>query len=78
MDVIYWIQGHSKRLKSFIANRVAEIQRKSDQAHWRHVLGEQNPAEDATKGQDLKKPFPLKAAGSRDLPFNMIRRHHDL
>ena len=55
MDVIYWIQGHSKRLKSFIANRVAEIQRKSDQARWRHVLGEQNPADDATKGQDLKK-----------------------
>ena len=25
------------------------------QAHWRHVLGEQNPADDAKKGQDLKK-----------------------
>ena len=60
MDVIYWIQGHSKRLKSFIANRVAEIQRKSDQAHWRHVLGEQNPADDAKKGQDLKKLIRYK------------------
>ena len=36
MDVIYWIQGHSRRLKPFVANRVAEIQRKSDPAQWRH------------------------------------------
>ena len=34
MDVIYWIQGHSRRLKPFVANRVAEIQRKSDTAQW--------------------------------------------
>ena len=25
MDVIYWIQGHSRRLKPFDANRIAEI-----------------------------------------------------
>ena len=54
MDVIYWIQGHSRRLKPFVANRVAEIQRKSDPVQWRHVPGEQNPADDATRGLDLK------------------------
>ena len=54
MDVIYWIQGPSRRLKPFVANRVAEIQRKSDPAQWRHVPGEQNPADDATRGLDLK------------------------
>jgi len=54
MDLIYWIQGHSRRLKLFVANRVGEIQRKSDLAHWRHVPGEQNPANDATRGLDLK------------------------
>ena len=54
MDVIYWIQGHSRRLKPFVFNRVAEIQRKSDPAQWRHVPGEQNPADDATRGLDLK------------------------
>ena len=54
MGVIYWIQGHSRRLKPFVANRVAKIQRKSDPAQWRHVPGEQNPADDATRGPDLK------------------------
>ena len=54
MDVIYWVQGHSRRLKSFVANRVAEIQRKTSPAQWRHVPGEKNPADDATRGLDLK------------------------
>ena len=54
MDVIYWIQGHSRRLKPFVSNRVAEIQRKSDPAQWRHVPGEQSPADDVTGGLDLK------------------------
>ena len=54
MDVIYWIQGHSRRLKPSVANRVAKIQWKSDPAQWRHVPGEQNPADDATRGLDLK------------------------
>ena len=54
MDVIYWIQGHSKQLNPFVANRVAEIQRKSDPAQWRNVPGEQNPTDDATRLLDLK------------------------
>ena len=54
MDVIYWVQGHSRRLKSFVANRVAEIQRKTSPAQWRHVPGEKNPADDATRGLDLR------------------------
>ncbi|PFX25917.1 hypothetical protein AWC38_SpisGene9441 [Stylophora pistillata] len=57
MNVIYWIQGHSRRLKSFVANQVAEIQRKSDPAQWRHVPGDQNPADDATSGLDLRNLF---------------------
>ena len=54
MDVIYWVQGHSRRLKSFVANRVAEIQRKTSPAQWRHVPGEKHPADDATSGLDLR------------------------
>jgi len=54
MNVIYWIQGHSRRLKLFVANRVAEIQRKSSPTQWRHVPSEENPADDATRGLDLR------------------------
>ena len=54
MKVIYWIQGHSRRLKSFVANQVAEIQRKSRPTQWRHVASEENPADDATRGLDLR------------------------
>ena len=57
MDVIYWIQGHSRRLKSFVTIRVADIQRKSDPTKWRHLPGEQNPTDDATRGLDLKYLF---------------------
>ena len=39
MEVMYWIQGHSRRLNAFIDNRVAEIQ--TDPAQWRHAPGEQ-------------------------------------
>ena len=77
MDVIYWIQGHSRRLKPFFSNRVAELQRKSDPAQWRHAPGEQNFADDATRGLDLKS-YPLKVVGSRDLPFYMRGRNPGL
>ena len=43
MDVIYWIRGHSRRLKPFVANRVTEIQLKSDPAQWRHVQENKTP-----------------------------------
>ena len=37
-----------------MANGVTKIQWKSDPAQWRHVPGEQNPVDDATRGLDLK------------------------
>ena len=36
-DVIFWIQGQSRRYKTFIANRVSEIHQKSSPRQWRHV-----------------------------------------
>jgi len=55
MDVIYWVQGDSRRLisfvffvfffvvcnlVSFVANRVTKVQRRTSPAQWRHVPGE--------------------------------------
>ena len=36
-DGIFWIQGQSRRYKTFIANRVSEIHQKSSPRQWRHV-----------------------------------------
>ena len=74
MDVIYWIQGHSRRLKPFVANWVAEIQKKSDPAQWRNAPGEQNPADDATRGLDLKS-LSAKSRWFQGPAFLMRGRH---
>ena len=49
-DVICWIQGQSRRYKTFVANRVLEIHEKSNPRQWRHVPTELNCADDATRG----------------------------
>lgn len=43
--------GHPARWATFVANRVAEIQRAASEASWRHVLGS-NPA-DCASSRDL-------------------------
>ena len=49
-DVICWIQGQSRRYKTFVANRVSEIHEKSNPRQWRHIPTELNCADDATRG----------------------------
>ncbi|CAM1295397.1 Uncharacterised protein r2_g452 [Pycnogonum litorale] len=53
MDVIHWIHGQSRTYKPFIAHRVSEIQEKTNPAQWRHVPGQQNPADVATRGTSM-------------------------
>ncbi|KMQ86784.1 gag-pol protein, partial [Lasius niger] len=45
-----WIQGHPARWKTYVANRVAEIQRIAPEAHWHHTPGGDNPADCASRG----------------------------
>ncbi|KMQ86917.1 gag-pol protein, partial [Lasius niger] len=45
-----WIRGHPSRWKTFVANRVADIQRTLPEARWHHVPSEDNPADCATRG----------------------------
>ncbi|XP_011859011.1 PREDICTED: uncharacterized protein LOC105556524 [Vollenhovia emeryi] len=45
-----WIHGHSSKWKTFVANRVATIQRTLPEAIWRHVPSKDNPADCASRG----------------------------
>ncbi|XP_039303533.1 uncharacterized protein LOC120357410 [Solenopsis invicta] len=45
-----WIRGHPTRWKTFVANRVAEIQTRVSDAQWHHVPGPDNPADCASRG----------------------------
>ena len=53
-DVIFWIQGQSRRYKTFVANGVSEIHQKSSPRQWRHVPTNLNCADDATRGLHAK------------------------
>ncbi|XP_076301510.1 uncharacterized protein LOC143219381 [Lasioglossum baleicum] len=45
-----WIQAHPSRWKTYVANRVADIQRRVPEAQWHHVAGVENPADCASRG----------------------------
>ena len=48
---LQWINSPSYTLQTFEANRVAEIQKLTDQQRWRHVPTEFNPADLISRGK---------------------------
>ena len=48
--VLYWIYGTSQWLKTFEANRVSEIQESLPPERWKHVKGNENPADAGSRG----------------------------
>lgn len=51
--VLYWIQTSPHKLKTFVANRVSQIQKDIEHGNWRHVPSQDNPADALSKGQFL-------------------------
>lgn len=49
---LQWIQAFSSRWKTFVANRVSEIQGLVGNSNWHHVDGKHNPADLLTRGLD--------------------------
>ncbi|XP_042148992.1 uncharacterized protein LOC121837441 [Ixodes scapularis] len=45
-----WIKSDPSKWKTFVSNRVAEIQRDTDPSHWRYCPGNDNPADLLTRG----------------------------
>ena len=51
-----WIKSNSTRQwNTFVANRVAEVQRRTSADQWSHVPGKENPAELASRGTVITK-----------------------
>ena len=57
---LQWINSPSYTLKTFEANRVAEIQTLTDQKSWRHVPTQFNPADLISRGQTPHEFLNLK------------------
>ena len=49
-DVLWWIRGHGRDFRPFVANRVGEIQMSTEPSQWQHVPTDQNPADLCTRG----------------------------
>lgn len=50
MIVLHWIRGEARKWKTFVANRVREIQDSCETSKWAHVRTEDNPADKLTRG----------------------------
>ncbi|XP_071579977.1 uncharacterized protein [Temnothorax nylanderi] len=48
--VLAWVTQHPSRWKTFVSNRVSEIQSRIPSAIWRHVPTDDNPADCASRG----------------------------
>lgn len=48
--VLGWLNGDPDRYKKFIAGKIRTINKLTDKTNWRHVAGEQNPADCASRG----------------------------
>ena len=55
MITLQWIKGDSNRWKTFVANRVQEIQNLTDPSCWFHCAGSNNPADLMTRGIKAKQ-----------------------
>ena len=54
MNVLYWIRNRSRQFKTFVANRVGEIQDSTNPNQWRYVPSKTNPADIASRGTTVK------------------------
>lgn len=51
MTTLHWINASPRTLKTFVANRVTEIQEITNPITWKHVRSAENPADALSRGQ---------------------------
>ena len=54
MITLAWICNQVRRFKPFVSSRIGEIQAHTDPCPWKHVPGDQNVADNATRGISVK------------------------
>lgn len=52
---LHWVNTSPHLLKTFVANRVTEIQAQTEAKQWRHVPSEDNPSDALSRGQFPKE-----------------------
>jgi len=57
---LHWLKQRADKWKTYVSNRVTEIQASSSPTDWRHVPTELNPADLGTRGVDLKELLSMK------------------
>ncbi|XP_062713843.1 uncharacterized protein LOC134290680 [Aedes albopictus] len=50
MIVRYWLSSNPSRYQMFVANRISEVQHLTKNGTWRHVAGNDNPADGLSRG----------------------------
>ncbi|KAJ8051026.1 hypothetical protein HOLleu_04443 [Holothuria leucospilota] len=55
VNVLWWVRGHSRKFKPFVAHRVGEIQESSSPQQWRYVPTASNPADLVTRGVSARE-----------------------
>ena len=50
MIVLSWIRLQARSFKTFVSTRIGEIQSNSNPAEWKHIPGEENVADDVSRG----------------------------
>ena len=60
MTVLRYLRNTKSRFKTFVANRIAVIQDLTNVDDWRHIPGELNPADLASRGFMPSEPEKLR------------------
>ncbi|XP_064644727.1 uncharacterized protein LOC135498401 [Lineus longissimus] len=50
-----YIQNEARRFHVFVSNRVQQIRDSSEPSQWKHVRGQDNPADEASRGMTVEK-----------------------
>lgn len=64
-----WIRGHPTRWKTFVANRVSEIQTTLPEVLWHHLPGAFNPADCASRGISPKSHLAFSLVAGTSVAF---------